>query len=138
MCISSHPQLVKKFATLFPSQSAREIWESWKESFYYSSSWTKKFYKGGPWLLKSLIKDHMDSHIHDLVVLLHRIKDSPKAYLFDNWMYHFIDIILEGKQYLDWAEIIASSMSDQLKLTQTIKKDFFMSSYLVYCLACTH
>ena len=39
----------------------------------------------------------MNSAIHDLVVMLHKLKGSPEAYLFEYWMYNFIDIILEGK-----------------------------------------
>lgn len=39
----------------------------------------------------------MKPHIHDLVVLLHRVKGSNDVYLFEDWMYRYIKIILKGE-----------------------------------------
>ncbi|GLJ46408.1 hypothetical protein SUGI_0978030 [Cryptomeria japonica] len=46
------------------------------------------------------------------------------------------ELVLEGKQYLDWVELIADSMREQLSIAKQFKQNFFMSSYLIYCLAC--
>ena len=52
----------------------------------------------------------MKRHIHELVVLLHHVKVSADAFLFEEWMYRYIEIILKGEQWMDWAEIIAGSL----------------------------
>ena len=52
----------------------------------------------------------MKPHIHDLVVLLHCVKGLADVFLFEEWMYSYIEIILKGEQWMDWAKIIASSL----------------------------
>lgn len=75
-------------------------------------------------------------HIHDVMLLSHRARGFAKAYSFDDWIYCYVQLVLEGKQYLDWAELIADSMREQLSLAKQFQQNFFMSSYLLYCLAC--
>jgi hypothetical protein len=99
--------------------------------------WTKVNYGGGFRLPKVITKDHMKPHIHDLVVLLHRVKGSADVFSFEEWMYRYIEIILKGGKWMDWAEIIANSLRSQLKCTKESKEDFYMASYLTYCIACT-
>lgn len=38
---------------------------------------------------------------------------------------------------MDWAEIIATSLRMQLKCAKEFHEDFYMASYLTYCIACT-
>lgn len=45
----------------------------------------------------------MKPHVHDLIVFLHRVKGYADVFLFEDWMYCYIDIILKGKLFLDWA-----------------------------------
>ena len=52
-------------------------------------------------------------------------------------MYFYIQIGLKGSQFLDWEKLIAISLKDQLKGALNLKKNFFMSSYLMYMLATT-
>ena len=50
-------------------------------------------------------------------------------------MYRYIEIILKGEQWMDWAEIIASSLSSQLKHAKELRENFYMASYLTYYIA---
>lgn len=65
--------------------------------------WTKTNNGGGSRFPKVVTKDHLKPHIHDLVVLLHRVKGSADVFLFEEWMYRYIEIILKGEQWTDWA-----------------------------------
>ena len=51
-------------------------------------------------------------------------------------MFHYVEIILKGQQWLDWAEVIASSLRSQLKHTKESKENFYMASYFTYCISC--
>ena len=76
--------------------------------------WTESNYGGGSRLPKIVTKDHMKPHIHDLMVLLHWVKGLFDVFLFEEWMYCYVEIILKGQQLLDWAEEIASRLRNQL------------------------
>lgn len=58
-------------------------------------SWLIKPQRGGSRLPKSLNRDHVKPYIRDLIVLLHKVKGVVDSYLFMEWMYHFIQVILE-------------------------------------------
>ena len=58
-------------------------------------------YGGGSRLPKVVTKDHMKPHIHDLVVLLHQVKGSTDIFLFEEWMFCYIEIILKVEQWMD-------------------------------------
>lgn len=127
------------FATFSPIQAEAEYREN--PSVYRNTlarKWTKVNYGGGSRLPKVITRSHMKPHIHDLVVLLHRVKGSADVCLFEEWMYRYIEIILKGEQWIDWAEIIATSLRSQLKHAKESKEDFCMASYLTYCIACTY
>ena len=51
-------------------------------------------------------------------------------------MYRYIEIILKGEQWMDWAKIIAISLRTQLKHAKESRERFYMASYLTYCIAC--
>jgi len=101
-----------------------------------STKWTETKYGGHSRLAKVITKDHLKPHIHDLVVLLHRVKGSTNVFLFEEWMYRYIEIILKGEQWMDWVEIIASSLRDQLNYAKESRENFSMAPYLTYCIAC--
>ncbi|GLJ40667.1 hypothetical protein SUGI_0839700 [Cryptomeria japonica] len=74
--------------------------------------WLKVPQRGGSRLPKNPNKNHMLPHIHDVMLLLHRVRGSMEAYSFDDWIYCYVQLVLEGKQYLNWAELIADSMKE--------------------------
>ena len=71
------------------------------------------------------------------MVLLHRIYGSSYVCSFEEWMYFYIQIVLKGSQFLDWVELVASSLRSYLRGYLSMKKYFYMSSYLSYMLAST-
>ena len=85
-------------------------------------------YKGGSRLHKIVTKEHMKPHICDLMVFLHQAKGFSDILLFEDWMHHYIDIILTGKHFLDWSKLIASSLRNQLKHSEISREEFYMSS----------
>lgn len=98
------------FAAFTSTQSLVEYQE--KPSKYYNILARKSMetnYEGGSKLSKIVTKDHMKPHIHELMVLLHRVKGSANIFLFEEWMYHYVEIILKGNQLLYWVEVIVSS-----------------------------
>ena len=98
--------------------------------------WIETNYKGSSRFPKIITKDHMKPRIHDLMVLLHWVKGFVDFFLFENWMYHYIEIILKGEYLLDWEKLIASSLRNQLKQSKVSREDFYMSSYLTFCIVC--
>lgn len=102
-----------------------------------AKSWTESFHKGGSRLPKTLNKSQMTTQVQDIMVLLHRIFGSPDVSFFEEWMYFYIQIVLKGSQFRDWVELIGSSLRDQLKGALNLKRDIFMSSYLMYMVATT-
>jgi len=99
-------------------------------------NWLLKFQKGGSRLPRPLTRDHLIQEVRDIVVLLNRLRGNQHAYYWEDWMYFFIQVVLQGEQYLDWAEIIADCLHQSLN-NRLGNRDFFMSSYLFYCLAST-
>ena len=80
----------------------------------------------------------MKPHIHEMVVFLHSIKGSANVFLFKERMYRYIEIILKGEQWMDWAEIIASSLRAKLKCAKESREGFYMGSYLTYYISWTY
>ena len=129
--------LESTFATFSPTQSLAEYKEC-PNTFRNTleRKWSITNYGGGYRLPKVITKDHLKPHIHDIVVMLHRVKGSADILVFKEWMYRYIEIILKGEQYMDWAEVIASSLKNQLKHAKESWESFYMASYLTYCMAC--
>jgi hypothetical protein len=48
----------------------------------------------------------------------------------------YVEIILKGEQWVDWAEKNSSSLRTQFKHVKDSKESFYMASYLTYCIAC--
>ena len=66
----------------------------------------------------------MKPYIHDVILLLHQFKGSTDAFLFGEWMFRYIEIILKGEQWMDWEKIIANSLRSQLRCAKE-SKEFF-------------
>lgn len=67
-------------------------------------------------------------------MMLSQVNGSPQAYAFEPWMFFYISVVLEGKEYVDWAKMISDNIDEQFKnLRRT--KTFYMSSYVIYMLA---
>ena len=124
------------FSTFSPTQSLAEYKES-PNTFRntLARKWSITNYGGGSRLPKVITKDHLKPHIHDIVVMLHRVKGSADVLVFEEWMYRYIEIILKGEQYMDWAEVSASSLKTQLKHAKESKDSFYRASYLTYFMA---
>lgn len=137
--ISSILQLTTNtFATFSPTQALAEYRETPSQfRNTLARKWTKINYGGGSRLPKVITKDHMKPHIHDLFVLLHHVKGSTDVFLFEEWMYMYIEIIVKGEQWMDWVEIIATYLRNQLKHAKESHEYFYMASYLTYCISCT-
>ena len=92
------------FAAFSPTQVLTEYQET-PSKFHntLARKWKEINYGGGSRLPKVITKDHIKPHIHDLVVLLHRVKGSTDVFLFEEWMYRYIEIMLKGEQWMDWA-----------------------------------
>ena len=93
-------------------------------------------YGGGSRPPKIVTKGDLKPHIHDLVVLLHWVKGLVDVFLFEDWMFGYVEIILKGEQWVDWAEIISSSLRTHLKHANESKESFYMASYLTYYISC--
>ena len=51
-------------------------------------------------------------------------------------MFHYVEIILKGQHWMDWAKIIAISLRTQLKCAKESKESFYMASHLTYYITC--
>lgn len=71
-----------------------------------SREWLTTPRRGKSQLPRNLHKNHFVNEIFDMILLLYRIRGNEKAHEFEEWMYFFIQIILEGAQLLDWAQLI--------------------------------
>lgn len=126
-----------KFSNFSPTQSITEF--NANKSGHQNNiakHWLRVPQRGGSRLPKYPNKNHMLLHSHDVMLLVHRVRGSVEAYNFDDWIYCYVQLVLEGKQFLDWAELIADSMREQPSMAKKFKQNFFMSSYLIYFLAC--
>ena len=86
------------FAMFSPTQAIAEYRET--PSKFWSTlarKWIEVNYGGGSRIPKVITKDHMQPHIHDLVVMLHRVKGSADVSLFEEWMYKYVEIVLKGE-----------------------------------------
>ena len=126
------------FAVFSPTQAVAE-YRATPSKFQntLARKWIEVNYGGEFRLPKVITKDHMQPHIRDLVVMLHRVKGSTDVSLFEEWMFRYIEIILKGEQWMDWAEIIATSLRKQLKCAKEFHEDLYMASYLTYYISCT-
>ena len=51
-------------------------------------------------------------------MLLNRVMGVSQGMKFENWMYYFIDEIVNGKGKFDWARIISEILELQLRAMQ--------------------
>lgn len=99
-----------------------------------AQSWLLKPAEGGSRLPKPLTIEHFMKKISDIVLLLNRVKGNEHAFHWESWMYFFIQKIVEGAKFIDWADLIAESLHMGLIVVNNCAP-FFLSSYLIYILA---
>ena len=90
------------FVVFSPTQAVAEYRET--PSIFQNTlakKWAEVNYGGGSRLPKVITKDHMQPHIHYLVVMFHHLKGSSDVSLFEEWMFRYIEIILKGEQWMD-------------------------------------
>lgn len=125
-----------------PTQEAYENWTintsydnfSEKKPQYTSviaRNWLLKFQKSGSKLTLPLTQKHMIKEVRDIVILLHKVKRSQHAFFWEDWMYFFIQVILDQNKYIDWASMIADGLHESLSNILG-SKNFYMTSYLFY------
>lgn len=72
--------------------------------------------------------------IANMVIFLNRVTRNEDSNDLEGWMFLFINIICEGIQFINWAEIISDNLCDQL-LKLKDNHNFYMTSYLFYAIA---
>lgn len=82
-------------------------------------------------LPKPLMREHPIKEVRNIVIPLHREKGSQQAFFWEDWMYFFIQVLLESECYLDSAKLIAERLHEGLS-NYLGNKNFYMSSYLFY------
>lgn len=55
---------------------------------------------------KPLTRENMIKDIRDMFLLSNRVKGNQHAFLWEDWMYFFIQVILGENSYIDWVKII--------------------------------
>ena len=67
------------------------------------------------------------------IILLSRVMGLPVAGHLAPFMVNFIETIRHAKIPLDWATTLSENLCEQLR-TMKDKRDFYMTSYMVYLL----
>ena len=99
-------------------------------------SWFSQPRRGKYQLGKSIHRSLLKEDVANMVTLLRRIVGLWDSHEFEGWMFLFMNMIYEGKQHIDWAEIISDSLHRQLMGLQE-NDYFYMTSYLFYAIAGT-
>ena len=89
--------------------------------------------EGGSRLPKPLKIKHFIKEIEDIVLLMNRVKGNDHAFHWESWMYLFIQKIVEGEKFIDWADLIAENLHRGLIVVSSFNS-FFLYSFLVYIL----
>lgn len=70
----------------------------------------------------------------DLIIMLSRAFGKVYCRHFHTWVFHYMTIVLIGKDYFDWPHIISDNNHNQLTTVHQTKK-FFMTSYVIWVVA---
>ena len=65
------------------------------------------------------------------MLLLNRVKGNEHAFHWETWMYFFIQKIVEGDKFFNWADLIAENLHKGLVVVTNFGS-FFLSSFLIY------
>lgn len=76
--------------------------------------WLLQPRKGKSQLVKSIQKSLLKEDVANMVTLSRKIIGLQDSHEFEGSMFLFINIIYEGKQHIDWAEIISDSLHRKL------------------------
>ena len=99
-----------------------------------AQTWLLRPAEGGSRFPKPLTIEHFIKEIVDIMLLLNRVKGNARAFLWESWMYLFIQKIVEGEKFIDWADLIAENLHRGLIIVISFSS-FFLYSFLVYILA---
>ena len=83
-------------------------------------SWFSQPRRGKSQLGKSIHRSLLKEEVANMVTLLSRIVGLHDSHEFEGWMFLFINMVCEGKQHIDWAEIISDSLHRKLMGLQEI------------------
>lgn len=98
---------------------------------YINKRWikTKKSIKKLPTKLK---RYNFSVEVGKIITLLSKEFGKRDSHAFQDWMFPFIQIILDGKQYLNQGQMVSNTIHNQItKVKDT--KTFCMNSYVIYC-----
>lgn len=99
-----------------------------------TQTWLLKPALGGSRLPKPLTIKHFIKEISDILFLLNRVKGNDHTFHWENWMYVFVQKIVEGDKFIDWVDLIAENLHKGLLAVSNFAS-FFLSSFLIYTLA---
>lgn len=83
---------------------------------------------------KKLISMDFKQECGDLVRMMSQIMGFPQAFIFEPWMFCFIEEVMDATKMVDWARMISNNLDEQLRNLKH-SQSFYMSSYIVYMLA---
>ena len=113
-------------------EEAKHLYADRKKSYdsIVAQYWLLKPKKGGSRLPKPLTIKHFIKEIADIVLLLNRIKWNEHAFHWEAWMYFFIQKIVEGDKFINWADLISEILHKGLVVVNNFGP-FFLSSFLI-------
>ncbi|KAH9311131.1 hypothetical protein KI387_026166, partial [Taxus chinensis] len=79
-----------------------------------AKSWLKNPKKGASRLSKTLFRADFNEELSDFIILLARVMGLPSTNEFHFWMCPLINMVCEGTQNINWAEIISMNLAEQL------------------------
>lgn len=85
---------------------------------------------------RPLTREHFIAEVRGIVILSNRLKGNARAFNWEDWMYFYIQFMLNESAYLDWGQAIVERLHQSLNRFAGMS-GFFMSSYLFYMIACT-
>lgn len=51
----------------------------------------------------------------DIVLMMSRVMGCPQAYIFESWMFYFIEEVMDAIKVVDWVRIISNNLDEQLR-----------------------
>lgn len=89
--------------------------------------WLAKPRKGKTHLPKIIDRSLLMEDIANMVIFVNHVTRNEDSNNLEGWMFLFINIVYEGIQFINWAEIISNNLCDQLlKLRKNY--NFYMTS----------
>lgn len=77
-----------------------------------NSRWMNKPKPSRTKLPKQIISDDLKQEYYDLIMMLNRVGGCPQAFIFEPWMFYYINLVLEGKEHINWAVMISDNLHE--------------------------